>query len=44
MNLLGGITLFIVASLGLMAIPATARAQVTSGEKNSPVPDAPSKR
>ena len=44
MNLRRRCTLpFILASLGLMAIPATARAQVTSGEKNSPVPDASSR-
>jgi hypothetical protein len=34
MNLLSSIILSIVASLGLMAIPATAPAQVTSGEQN----------
>ena len=33
----------ILASLGLMAIPATMLAQVTNGEKNSPVADAPSR-
>ena len=43
MNLLRSITLSIVASLGLMAVPVTAQAQVTSGEKNSPVADAPSR-
>jgi hypothetical protein len=43
MNLLSSIILSIVASLGLMAVPAPAQAQVTSGEKNSPVADAPSR-
>jgi len=33
----------IVASLGLMAISATTPAQVTSGEQNSPVANAPSR-
>ena len=33
MNLLRSIMLSIVASLGLLAVPATARAQVTSGER-----------
>ena len=36
MNLLRGIILSILASLGLVAVPATARAQVTSGENNNP--------
>lgn len=35
MNLLRRIILSIVASLGLLAVPVTARAQVTSGEQNS---------
>ena len=34
MNVLRGIILSILASLGLLAVPATARAQVTSGEQN----------
>ena len=33
----------ILASLSLMAIPATARAQVTSGEQNAHVGDTPSR-
>jgi hypothetical protein len=43
MNLLRGIILSIVATLGLMAVLAPAQAQVTSGEKNSPVADAHSR-
>jgi hypothetical protein len=43
MNLLSSLTLFISASLGLMVVPAPAQAQVTTGEKNSPVADAPSR-
>jgi hypothetical protein len=43
MNLLRSTTLSIVATLGLLAVPAPAQAQVTSGEKNSPVADAPSR-
>ena len=34
MNLLRSIIFSILASLGLLAVPATARAQVTSGEQN----------
>ena len=43
MNLLCSTTLSIVATLGFLAVPAPAQAQVTSGEKNSPVADAPSR-
>src|SRR5213595_2002823 len=43
MNLLRGTTLSIVAILGLLAVPAAAHAQMTSGEKNSPVADAASR-
>ncbi len=43
MNLLRSTTLSIVATLGLMAVLARAQAQVTSGEKNSPVADAPTR-
>lgn len=42
MNLLRRIILSIVASLGLLAVPVTARAQVTSGEQNSHSADASS--
>jgi hypothetical protein len=43
MNLLRTcILLFILAALGLLAIRETMSAQVTSGEKNSPVAEAPS--
>ena len=37
------ITLSIVASLGLVAIPATARAQMTSGDPNAHFADTPSR-
>ena len=43
MNLLRSIMLSIVASLGLLAAPATARAQVTSGEQNAHFADTPSR-
>jgi len=43
MNLLRGTTLSIVASLVLVAIPVTARAQVTSGEQNAHLVDTPSR-
>ena len=43
MKLLRGTTLSIVATLGLLAVPAAAHAQMTSGEKNSPVADAASR-
>ena len=43
MNLLSCIILSIAASLSLMAIPGTAPAQVTSGEQNAHVGDAPSR-
>jgi hypothetical protein len=43
MNLPSSITLSIVASLSLMAIPATAGAQGTSGEPNAHVGDTPSR-
>jgi hypothetical protein len=42
-NLVRNTTLSIVATLGLLAVPAPAQAQVTTGDKNSPVADAPSK-
>ena len=42
MNLQRGITVSIVASLVLLAVPATARAQVTSGENSNHAADAPS--
>ena len=43
MNLLRTCILpFILSTLGFLAVPATISAQVTSGEKNSPVADAPS--
>ncbi len=40
MKLLRSTTLSIVATFGLLAGPAQAQAQVTSGEKNSPAADA----
>src|SRR5205807_7815408 len=43
MNLLRGIILSLFASLGLLAIPATARAQVTSGEQINHCADTPSR-
>jgi len=43
MNLLRSFMLSIVASLGLLAVPVTARAQVTSGEQNPHFADTPSK-
>jgi len=43
MDLLRGTTLYIVVILGLLAVPAAAHAQMTSGEKNSPVADAASR-
>ena len=43
MNLLRGTTLYIIVILGLLAVPAAAHAQMTSGEKNSPVADAASR-
>ena len=43
MNLLSSITLSIVASLSLMAISATAPAQVTGGKQNSQFADARSR-
>jgi len=43
MNLLRSTTLSLVAILGLLAVPVAAHAQMTSGEKNSPVPDAASR-
>ena len=43
MNLLSCIILSIVASLSLVAIPATARAQVTSGDPNAHFADTPSR-
>jgi hypothetical protein len=43
MNLLRGTTFSIVASLVLLAVPVTARAQVTSGEQNAHFADTPSR-
>ena len=43
MNPLRSTTLSIVATLGLMVVLATVQAQVTSGEENSSVADAPSR-
>src|SRR5437764_8923709 len=43
MNLLRGVTLSFVASLVLMAVPGTARAQATSGEQNAHFTDTPSR-
>src|SRR5213075_156381 len=43
MNLLHGIILLILVSLSLLVVPATAPAQVTSGERNSHFADTPSK-
>jgi hypothetical protein len=42
MNLLSSITFSILTSLSLMAVPATAGAQGTSGEQNAHVGDTPS--
>ena len=42
MNLLHGIV-FSILALGLVAVPATARAQVTSGEQNPHFADTPSR-
>ena len=43
MNLLRPTTLSIVASFGLLAVPVTARAQVTSGEQSAHLADTSSK-
>jgi len=43
MNLLRSIILSILASLSLLAVPATARAQVTSGGNSNHAADAPSR-
>src|SRR6266705_2553224 len=43
MNLLRSIILSILASLGLLAVLAPARAQVTSGEQNPHFADTPSR-
>ena len=43
MNLLRSVVLSIVASLGLVALPTTARAQVTGGEQNPHFGDTPSR-
>src|SRR4029453_14862830 len=43
MNLLRGTTLFIVAVLGVLAVPSTARAQVAGGKKNADFTDTPSR-
>jgi hypothetical protein len=43
MNLLCSIKLSMLASLGLLAVPATAPAQVTSGEQNPHFADTPSR-
>ena len=42
MKLLRGTTLSIVASLIVLAVPVTARAQVTDGDQNANVADTPS--
>ena len=42
MNLMRSTTLSIVASLVVLAVPVTAKAQVTSGEQNAHVADTPS--
>ncbi len=43
MNLRRSVTLSILASLGLLAVPKPTRAQVTSGEQKPQCADAPSK-
>ncbi len=43
MNLLCVTTLFIVALLGVLALPGTARAQVTGGKQNADFTDTPSR-
>lgn len=43
MNLLRGTTLSIVASLVVLAVPVTVKAQVTSGEQNAHFADTPSR-
>ena len=43
MNLLRSIILSILASLGLLAVPAPTRAQVTSGEQKTHFADTPSR-
>ncbi len=43
MNLLRSIILSILASLVVLAVPVTARAQVTSGEQNAHFADTPSR-
>jgi hypothetical protein len=43
MNLLRSVILSILASLSLLAVPATARAQVTSGDQNPRFGDTPSR-
>ena len=43
MNLLRSTTLFIVASIALLAVPATTRAQVSSGEQTPHFVDTPSR-
>ena len=43
MNLLRSIILFMLASLGLLAVPAPARAQATSGEQNAQFADTSSR-
>jgi hypothetical protein len=42
MNLLRSTILSVLVTIGLLAVPALAQAQTTSGEKSSPVADAPS--
>jgi hypothetical protein len=42
MNLVRGTTLFIVALLGVLAVPSTARAQVTTGQQDAHFADAAS--
>jgi hypothetical protein len=43
MNLLRSIILSVLASLGALAVPAAARAQVTSGDQNPQFADTPSR-
>ena len=43
MNLLRGTTLSIVASLVVLAVPVTVKAQLTSGEQNAHLADTPSR-
>ena len=43
MNLLRGTTLFVVASLVVVVVPVTVKAQMTSGEQNAHFADTPSR-